>query len=495
MKLTAILLLLAMLFAAIVLAGCSNTADDVKQTDTTAGDDVENRAETVAAVKRPNVPEENFNGAEFVILTRGFGVEDPWGVMEVSPESDGGEILNDSVYERNRMVEERCNVTIKQLMNDTPLTLAQRTIQSQDPDVFDAAWPDLFSATTLAQANMLINLNSVKYFDFTREWWDQSSIRDLSIGDKQYIVTGDFSYRTFNASWIYAFNKNLVEKMALDSPYDLVNGGKWTIDKFVEMVKSVSDDVDGNGIMDENDRFGLITEDSGIFGMYIGAENFVVSKDKDNYPMITINTERGITTLEKLFAVMNDRNFVTHTAEAYFRKYPEIWGALVNIFTDDRALLYSIVMYTVKKLRDMESDFGLIPMPKYDERQDKYYTWTSPWISSALILPVTNLEPERAAILMEEMSYQSMITVRPAYYDVSLEGKYTRDTESVEMLNIILGNRVYDLGMIYDWGGVGMLINSMSNAKADNFSSRYESIAERAQTALEKTIDEYKSLN
>ena len=490
MKLTAIILLLAMCFA---IVSCSTAEADKPVNTTTSADDT--AAETEPAVKRPNLPDMDFKGSEFIILTRGFGVEDPWGVMEVSPESDVGEILNDSVYERNRIVEERYNVTIKQLMNDTPLALAQRTVQSQDPDVFDTAWMTPFDSTTLAQSSMLINLNSVKYFDFSREWWDQSSIRDLSIGDKQYFVTGDFSYRTFNASWIYAFNKNLVDKMDLDSPYDLVTGGKWTIDKFTEMVKSVSDDVNGDGIMDENDRYGLITEDSGVFGMYIGAENFVVSKDKENYPIITINTERGVTTLEKLFGVMNDRNFVTHVGEPYFRKFPEVWGALVNIFTDDRALLYSIVMYTVKKLRDMDSDFGLLPMPKYDERQEKYYTWTSPWISSALLLPVTNLEPENAAILMEEISYQSMITVRPAYYDVSLEGKYTRDTESVEMLNIILGNCVYDLSMIYDWGGVGMLINTMSNAKADNFASRYESLAGRAQTALEKTIEEYKSIN
>jgi len=48
--------------------------------------------------------------------------------------------------------------------------------------------------------------------------------------------------------------------------------------------------------------------------------------------------------------------------------------------------------------------------------------------------------------------------------------------------------------MIYDWGGVGNLINNMTKAKQTDFASRWESIAEKAQTALEKTIESYKAM-
>jgi hypothetical protein len=39
--------------------------------------------------------------------------------------------------------------------------------------------------------------------------------------------------------------------------------------------------------------------------------------------------------------------------------------------------------------------------------------------------------------------------VTPAYYDVALSGKFTRDEESAEMLEIIRRHRVYDFGMTY----------------------------------------------
>ena len=456
-------------------------------------DEVNTENETSKTVKGPDLPEVNYGDYEFVILTRVFTLEDPWGVNEVKPEAEDGEVLNDSVVERNRVVEERYGIKISQMMNDATFSTASKSIMAGDNE-FDAVWTSLFDCTLLAKGNYAYDINSLPYINLKNEWWDQSSVRDLSIGTKQYFVTGDFSYKNYNASWIYAFNKNMIGNFALENPYELVNDGAWTIDKLKEMITDVSADVDGNGVMDEFDRYGIITEQSNTFGMFIGAENFVVAKDSENYPKISINTERGVNTLEKIFSFINDRSVVTSVTEPYIGKYSDVWGALVNIFTDDRGLFYSIVMYTVKKLRNMDSDFGLIPMPKYDENQEKYYTWTSPWISSGLVVPNTVSDAERVSVILEAMTYESMISIRPAYYEVSLSGKYTRDSESSDMIDVILSNRVYDLSMVYDWGGVGMLLNNMTAAKQNNFASKYEAIAGKAQEALEKTIAEFKSI-
>jgi hypothetical protein len=354
---------------------------------------------------------------------------------------------------------------------------------------------NIFDTAALAQGGLAMDINTINYIDLSHEWWDQSSVRDFSIGTRQLFVTGDFSYRNYNASWIYAFNKNMINDFSLDDPYELVAGGKWTVDKFAEMMTDVSKDVDGDGNMNDKDSYGLITEVSNTLGMFIGAENFVVSKDADNYPVITINTERGVQTLEKVFRFMNDRSMTTSASDPYYSSYTDVWAGLVSVFTDNRGLFYSMVMYTVKKLRGMEADFGLVPMPKFDEAQTRYYTWTSPYIASGLVVPQTVSDTDFVGMVLESLAYESMITVRPAYYNVTLQGKYARDEQSAEMVDIILGNRVYDLAMVYNWGGVGTLINNMTGAKTDNFISQYESIAEAAKTALEKTNDEYKALS
>ena len=70
-----------------------------------------------------------------------------------------------------------------------------------------------------------------------------------------------------------------------------------------------------------------------------------------------------------------------------------------------------------------------------------------------LCVPMTTSDPERTGIVLEAMAAESMYTVTPAYYDVALKGKYARDEESLDMLDIILESRCYDLGWFYAIGG------------------------------------------
>jgi hypothetical protein len=486
-----VLLLASLIFT----AACSSPSE--KNTEDTSDSTTETTSETTTAAitvpRGPSLPDTKYDGKAFRVLVRTFGDTDPWLTNEVMVEELNGEIINDSIFERTAAVEARFNIEILPLNESNVQTFAQNNILAND-DAFEAVMSDIFTCTNLAQGGLVMDINKINYIDLGNEWWDQSSVRDFSIGDKQLFVTGDFSYRNYNASWIYAFNKTMIDDFGLDNPYDLVTGGKWTIDKFAEMMTDVSKDVNGDGTMDDNDSWGLITETSNTFGMFIGAENFVVAKDADNYPVITINTERGVQTLEKVFRFMNDKTLTTSSSDPFYSSYPDVWAGLVSVFTDSRGLFYSIVMYTVKKLRGMEADFGLVPMPKFNEQQAEYYTWTSPWIASGLVIPQTVADADYVGMVLEELAYQSMITVRPAYYEVTLESKYARDEQSAAMVDIILGNRVYDLAMVYNWGGVGNLINNMTNARQDNFASQYESIAEAAKTAIDKTNEEFRAL-
>ena len=49
---------------------------------------------------------------------------------------------------------------------------------------------------------------------------------------------------------------------------------------------------------------------------------------------------------------------------------------------------------------------------------------------------------------MEELAYQSHITLLPAYYENVLKGKATRDDESIEMLDLIHNSVSYVIKII-----------------------------------------------
>ena len=79
--------------------GGDNTTSQGNTGDTTAG-------ETGRADAKDNLPEKNYNGAEFTILYR-----NEW-AYEFVAEEENGDIINDAILRRNRAVEDRFNVTL-----------------------------------------------------------------------------------------------------------------------------------------------------------------------------------------------------------------------------------------------------------------------------------------------------------------------------------------------------------------------------------------------
>jgi len=139
----------------------------------------------------------------------------------------------------------------------------------------------------------------------------------------------------------------------------------------------------------------------------------------------------------------------------------------------------------------METDFGMLPYPKYDENQDSYNTNLMTQRIQGISVPTTNTDPERTGIILEALAYHSDI-VRTAYYDITLTGKYARDEESIAILDTIFESRCYDIGKAFDWGGIAKLIQN-STLNNGGFVSSIEAALPSAQTAMEKTYADYMS--
>lgn len=95
----------------------------------------------------------------------------------------------------------------------------------------------------------------------------------------------------------------------------------------------------------------------------------------------------------------------------------------------------------------MDTDFGIIPYPKYDEAQKDYKTFSKAGFA-ALIIPSCTADPQMSADVTTVLSAESYKKVVPAYYDITLKTKTSRDNDSEEMLDIIRAGFDYDLGMV-----------------------------------------------
>ena len=457
------------------------TADTATTTDTTDAV-TESVEETEDTSYLDAVGERDYGGRDFRFLLFDNGEELSWSAFDVLAEEATGEGINDAIYNRNLSIGERFNVKI---VGDGDANAAGKLasmVRAGDP-TYDASFLQTGSAGSNAQNGDFLDMTALPDIDITKPYWDQSCIHDLSIGGKVYFMTGDISTIDKKATWILMFNKNLITSFDLESPYTLVNEGKWTVDKFREMSADVSTDLNGDGTMDQADQYGLATTPDTVYGLFYSCGGRFIEKDADDLPVFSVDVDKCSSILEKTGAIMSDRNATLLSSLIKGEENPIV--TIQNCFIEGRSLFYGEVMFHVNRLREMADDFGIIPMPKYDEAQARYGEYISNGWTTAYAVPMTNGDPARTGVILEVLSGYSTDTVRQALYEVALSAKLVRDTDSVEMLDIIFDSKSYDWAVDFTWGsGFASLYNGIYTSRKNN----YVSTAEKKAQSLEKTI-------
>ena len=153
-------------------------------------------------------------------------------------------------------------------------------------------------------------------------------------------------------------------------------------------------------------------------------------------------------------------------------------------FQDDQALFADHTFYSACLLRDMASDFGIIPFPKFDEAQERYGSVAEAG-SRITTVPAVVKDTELVGAVLEMMHYLSYRDVIPAYYETTLKQKVSRDSVSAQMLDLILENIYYDLGatMFNDAIKDGILSPYLMGSRTD-----YASRVENKLPEIEKAI-------
>jgi len=104
-------------------------------------------------------------------------------------------------------------------------------------------------------------------------------------------------------------------------------------------------------------------------------------------------------------------------------------------------------------------------------------------------MPSTCGNPEMVGAVIDAMSRESVNTIAPAYYDNLLNQKIARDEESIEMVKMIFDSMIYDIGSVFNWGGIWDLQHNFISTKQQDLSGFYDKYAGKVATALEKTIE------
>lgn len=485
-----IICLLLVLMMLIPLISCSDKSSANINANIT-----ETQAETVPADTRvyPDLPDKNYDGAIITVVNIDYSIP-IWAQRDIYSEELNGEIINDTVFRRNSVIQERYNINIVSNKAIDQAAVINKANAAGDGSV-DLATVALKTFASLAGSGALVELTSVPYINLEMPWYDASSIKCLSIANKLYGLCSDYTIMDKDATTGMVFNKKLLTDFNLENPYELSKTGKWTLDKLIEMSSNISSDVNGDGKLDDNDRYGLLYQRDTMSSFYDGCGGIIAAKDENDLPVIFINTEASFAILNRLYDYLYNEKVCFHVMKFFDPKPEGFTNGMTRMFQANSALFMWIRMADVENLRTMTVDFGILPIPKLDENQERYYHSVNPYVGATVVIPKCCPDLERAGIFIEAISAESKYTLQPTYYEIMLTTKLTRDNESAEMLDIIFNSRIYDNGEIYDFGGIGADLIYMTMTYNRDMASTFAKKEKSIQTAIDKVIAQFTKAN
>ncbi len=481
----------ALLLAALIalsFCACGSGADpastaantgDAPEGATEAAETVDTEAAELEAALAA-IPEYDFEGKPFNVIARpAVGTSE----KEIYSEEENGEVLNDAVFRRNSLVNERFNTEITLITGDASAKIKSAVLSGDN--TYDISMPNISEASTLASGGILYNFCALPHNNFERPWWELGTY-ELNIAGKVFFMNSAMNYLADDVTYIMMFNKQLIADNGMEEPYELVRGGKWTIDVFTKMIQDISADIDGDGEFTTNDLYGFITTSAYQNGFFYASDLKYINSDADTGLHLALDVEKATLLLEKT-------NYIYHGGNVTWMSPGGQEGVGKDMFMQNGGLFYGEVMSYIVNMRAMDTDFGVIPIPKWDEAQENYKTYVNN-ISSTMVIPLNCPDPERLSAILEMIAVTSRMYVTPAYYDVALSGKFTRDEESAEMLEIIRRHRVYDFGMTYTTIGLSDLFSSLVLKNSGDIISQYEKRISKAETQIDKLTEKFDAM-
>ncbi len=386
--------------------------------------------------------------------------------------------LYDAIHYRNIDVETRLGAEIKAIgmsaayPDYAPWNEALSVSVLTNTGDYDGAAFYLSTASPLTKQGIYYNLNLLTeeeggYFNFQKPWWNGTMVDELSVYGALFFAGGSLTISEVAGGCCLFFNRDLFNEKYPDEKdatlYALVRDNKWTIDRLTEYVSNCWDDLNSNGRVDGGDVVGMknLTTDTGIMDAWVPAMGLEFTAiDEYGEPYITIVNARTVPAYEKVMKLFNNEGSLLASSTA-----PHEETAMQN----GNLLFYMETLGFGAQMKASEVNYGVLPLPKYDEEQEDYRTCFANNASAIAIC--SNLSDDRAvkvSAVLEVLSAESYKQVIPVYYETVLKGHYSREAADAEMYDRILNSFNFSFGFAYSslsMGNFGALFRYVVEGK------------------------------
>lgn len=481
LKLCSFTLLAILLLGTIVSCKPSNDppvkTEDLNQGEQTTEPPADNNYDPEAA---PTPYMEDFGSYNFRVLTRGSGL---WTSDDITGDMTGS-VLAQAVFNRNEVVSNRYHFSITET-KDNNWTDTARVLGAAGQDAYDMWSFRMNDMPTFGQEGYIWNLNEIKWMNLDAAYYDQSTRKSGSFANHLFFITGDLLYLDDLATHCIYFNVDLWNNFELteidgQNLYQIVEDKKWTLDKMLEFSREATKDKDGNDVMDKKDYWGFCFQNADILALNVSANNDLLTKD-DQDVFVLNRSMKQVDDLQKIMSFLNSGCSVG-------RDWKE------SVFTQGTQLFQlSQVMEAVNYKAD-GINFGMVPYPMIDSNQQEYRSFITTYGSNCITICKSVKDVNKTASIIELLSYQSRQTVTPKLNEYLFEGRVTNNAEDVDMLNIVLSNKAYELCYLWSTGSLYSTMISLNSANSQDIASSLENCESAVAASVARKLERLKNL-
>jgi len=347
---------------------------------------------------------------------------------------------------------------------------------------------------SLAVGGYLASNKHLDGINLSKPWWNIDAMNSATVGNEYYFFYGDIQLSYLDAHSMVGFNMDIINDLdGVPNPYDLVDSGKWTVDEMLKIMQTASKDLDANGILNSYDRYGAAIDNSSALSMIVGCDTSVFTKGENGIPYATC---MGNEKFYDAFSLIADRMYSKNDYVFNVDKYTKDKVSTAHMFKNRQSVFYITNVGSLYSLRDMEYEFGVLPMPKFNEYQKDYVSYLHPEKATALGVISTGANLYRSSVILENLAAQSHIDggLMECYVEVVLAFRYVNDEKSSKNLHDILKTGRFDMGEIYGWGGLCEAITSICSDGGGKYASSIATLETKTLHEIGETLKELNHL-
>ena len=477
---------LMILSSAIMLFSCKKDDDD---TTGDASGEIKKYDEDSLFYERSLVSDEleprDFGGRKFRVVPLY-----PHDIYIEKEDRNQGDLLKDATFQAVSAVERRFNFEVEVAFRGTYTEIADYVAKTvlASSDEFDLSMGQVLQTASIVEKNLFLNWYDIEHVDFSKPWWFEEATEELTINGKSILAASHLNTSVVTGIYCMFFNKALAASYELPNLYDVVLQGDWTFDYLMELIADIYTD-NGNDKKDAGDFYGLTILSTNPW--FWGFDNPICSKNAEGIPQLSLNTENAPSMINKIYDMCYNTNGV------YFdSKDQNDRVEAEGVFLASRALFIDTILGEVvaEKYRNFEDDYGILPMPKFDETQKDYRSAIGGY-HSILAVPKTARDTDFIGTVVEALSAELWKVRTPTIYEIALKTRYLRDNESKQVLDLLVDNVKFDFGFVYHIGLSNFVNELMFLDNSNSFQSFFKKKKTQINYNLKQIIKVYQKID